>query len=61
MKPLLTAGGRASDARGVSLVPLSAMATAFSDTLQTIQNADVNGELQKALQDSPECDSITNS
>ncbi len=27
MKPLLTEGGRASDARGVSLVPLSAMAT----------------------------------
>ena len=27
MKPLLTAGGPASDARGVSLVPLSAMAT----------------------------------
>ena len=42
-------------------VSLSAMATAFSDTLQTIQNADVNGELQKALEDSPECAGITNS
>ena len=39
---------------------LSAMATAFSDTLQTIQNADVNGELQTALEDSPECAGITN-
>jgi hypothetical protein len=38
---------------------LSAMATAFSDTLQTIQNADVNGELQSALEDSPDCAGIT--
>jgi hypothetical protein len=38
---------------------LSAMATAFSETLQTIQNADVNGELQSALEDSPNCAGIT--
>ena len=38
---------------------LSAMATAFSDTLQTIQDADVNGELQSALEDSPDCAGIT--
>jgi methyl-accepting chemotaxis protein len=38
---------------------LSAMTTAFSDTLQTIQNADVNGELQKSLEDSPDCADIT--
>jgi hypothetical protein len=38
---------------------LSAMATAFSDTLQTIQNADVDGELQSALEDSPDCAGIT--
>jgi hypothetical protein len=35
------------------------MTTAFSDTLQTIQNADVNGELQKSLEDSPDCADIT--
>jgi hypothetical protein len=38
---------------------LSAMATAFSDTLQTIQDADVDGELQSALEDSPDCAGIT--
>ena len=38
---------------------LSAMATAFSDTFTTIQNADVDGELESALEDSPECDEIS--
>ena len=37
----------------------SAMATAFSDTLSTIQDADVEGELQSALEDSPDCDEIS--
>jgi methyl-accepting chemotaxis protein len=40
---------------------LSALGTAFSQTLQTIEDADVNGELQSALQDSPECADITSS
>lgn len=40
---------------------LSALGTTFSETLQTIQNADVNGELQAALQDSPECADISSS
>jgi hypothetical protein len=38
---------------------LSAMATAFSDTMSTIQDADVEGELESALEDSPECDEIS--
>jgi hypothetical protein len=38
---------------------LTAMSMAFSDTVQTIQNADVEGELQTAFQDSPECDALT--
>ena len=38
---------------------LSAMGTSFSSTLSTIQNADAKGELQTALQDSPECASIS--
>ena len=37
---------------------LSAMATAFSTTLTTVQDADVQGELQTALEDSPECAGI---
>lgn len=38
---------------------LSAMGTAFSDTLQTIDDADAGGELQTALEDSPECADIS--
>ena len=38
---------------------LSAMGTAFSETLQTIDAADVDGELQSALEDSPECADIS--
>lgn len=38
---------------------LSALNTAFSNTLQTIQNADTKGELQAALEDSPECANIS--
>jgi len=38
---------------------LTAMGTAVSSTLSTIQNADAKGELQTALQDSPECASIS--
>lgn len=38
---------------------LSAMSTAFSDTLTQIQNADVKGELETALDDSPDCDAIS--
>ena len=38
---------------------LSAMETAFSATLQTIDNADAKGELQSALEDSPECAGIS--
>ena len=38
---------------------LSAMGTAFSDTLQTIEDADASNELQAALEDSPECADIT--
>ena len=40
---------------------LSAMATSFSDALTTIQNADAKGELQSALQDSPDCADISSS
>ena len=38
---------------------LTALGTAFSDTLQTIENADTKGELQSALEDSPDCADIT--
>jgi hypothetical protein len=38
---------------------LSAMATAFSNALTTVQEADVQGELQSALEDSPECADIS--
>jgi hypothetical protein len=38
---------------------LKAMGSAFSDTLQTIDDADVDDELQAALEDSPECADIT--
>jgi methyl-accepting chemotaxis protein len=38
---------------------LSAMLTSFSNTLTTIQGADVDGELQTALEDSPECADIS--
>jgi uncharacterized phage infection (PIP) family protein YhgE len=38
---------------------LSAMGTAFSNTLQTIEDADAKGELQGALEDSPDCAGIT--
>lgn len=38
---------------------LSAMGTAFSETFQTIENADANNELQNALEDSPECADIS--
>jgi phage-related protein len=38
---------------------LSALGTAFSDTLQTIDTADTKGELQTALEDSPDCADIS--
>lgn len=38
---------------------LSAMGTAFSTMLQTIDDADVGDELQTALEDSPECADIS--
>jgi len=40
---------------------LATMATSFSDALTTIQNADAQGELQSALDDSPECADISSS
>ena len=40
---------------------LAAMATAFSNALTAIQDADVGGELQTALEDSPECAGISSS
>lgn len=39
---------------------LSAMGSAFASTLQTVEAADVGGELQSALEDSPECAGISN-
>jgi methyl-accepting chemotaxis protein len=38
---------------------LSALSTAFSQTLQTIDNADATGELRTALEDSPECADVS--
>lgn len=38
---------------------LSAMSTAFASTLEAVQTADVDGELQTALEDSPECADIS--
>ena len=38
---------------------LSAMASSFSSALTTVQDADVGGELQTALADSPECAGIS--
>jgi prophage DNA circulation protein len=40
---------------------LSALGTAFSQTLQTIENADASGELRSALEDSTECADISSS
>jgi len=40
---------------------LASLGNAFSETLQTIDNADVGGELQTALEDSPECADISSS
>jgi len=40
---------------------LASLGTAFSQTLQSIDNADVGGELQTALEDSPECADISSS
>jgi methyl-accepting chemotaxis protein len=40
---------------------LAALGTAVSQTLTTIDNADVNGELKTALEDSPECADIRSS
>jgi hypothetical protein len=40
---------------------LSALGTAFSQTLQTIENADASGELRSALEDSPACADIRSS
>ncbi len=37
---------------------LTAMGSAFSSALQTVENSDVDGELQSALEDSPECAGI---
>jgi hypothetical protein len=38
---------------------LSALGNAFSNTLNTLDSADASGELQQALEDSPDCDEIT--
>lgn len=38
---------------------LSAMSTAFASTLEAVQTADVDGELQTALENSPECADIS--
>ncbi len=38
---------------------LSAMGTAFASTLQSLESADVKGELQTALEDSPACAEIS--
>lgn len=38
---------------------LSAMAAAFSTALSTVEEADVGGEVQAALEDSPECAGIS--
>ena len=61
-----TANGVSSITELASAAPkilssLSALGTAFSQTLQTIDDADVSGELQTALEDSPECASISSS
>ena len=38
---------------------LAAMGTAFASTLQALESADVKGELQTALEDSPACANIS--
>jgi hypothetical protein len=40
---------------------LSTLGTAFSQALTAIEDADVSGELQSALEDSPECADISSS
>lgn len=47
------------NALSAATTSLSAMATAFSGALTTVQEADVQGELQAALEDSPECAGIS--
>ena len=58
----------AQEASGLTEIPsaitsitasLSAMSTAFSSTLQTIESADTENELRTALEDSPACSDIT--
>ncbi len=58
----------AQGASGLSEIPsaitsitasLSAMSTAFSSTLQSIESADADDELRTALEDSPACADIT--
>jgi methyl-accepting chemotaxis protein len=39
---------------------LTAMGDAFGDTLQALEDADVDGELERALENEPECDALTN-
>ncbi len=58
-----SASGLTGIANAISSIStsLSAMATSFSDALTTIQNADAKGELQSALQDSPDCAEISSS
>jgi hypothetical protein len=60
--------GTVNDASGLTGIPkalasvtasLSAMDTAFTSTLQTIESEDAKGELQTALQDSPACADIS--
>jgi hypothetical protein len=61
--------GAVDDVSGLTGIPgaltsvstsLSAMGTAFASTLEAVGNADVDGELQTALEDSPACADITN-
>lgn len=40
---------------------LAAMSTAFSNTLSAISESDTRGELETALEESPECDEISSS
>jgi hypothetical protein len=47
--------GAAQDVLG----SLSAMGTAFSSTMSTLESADVKNELQDALEASPACDDLT--
>jgi hypothetical protein len=51
--------GGVADAVGTIGASLSAMGTALQETLEALDSADVDGELESALEDAESCDELT--